>query len=134
MTKTEQTAADILTAAVEGGINYWSCVSDLVRDEDLNVLSVTIHEEADDDTPAEQTLGSSHPLNFARYKEQGIKVDLAAVKRAMRKIANGDIGVHPARFATVTQLLRKGSQDVDYDAWDADEIVQVACFGEIVYG
>jgi hypothetical protein len=105
-----------------------------VRDEDLNILSVTIHEEADDDTPAEQTLGSSHPLELARYKQQGIKVDLAAVKRAMRAIANGDSGVHAARFATVTQLLRKGTEEVDYDAWDADEIVQVACFGQVVYG
>lgn len=123
MSKADQTAADVLSAAIEGGTNYWAAVSKIERAEpggEVAYLSVSYHEMNDD---------------CDGYKEAGVTVDLAAVKAAMRKIAFEDVKhVSASTKATVRALIFEGSEEADYDADDADIIVQVAVLGEVVYG
>jgi len=52
---------------------------------------------------------------------------------ASKKLASGEVKVNSATKAVCQQLVTDPS-DVDYDATDADVIVQVALFGEIVFG
>ena len=52
---------------------------------------------------------------------------------ASKKLASGEVSVNPTTKAVCQQLVTDPS-DVDYDATDADVIVQVALFGEIVFG
>ncbi len=132
MSTIDQTAADVLTTAIEGGINYWACVSEIDRDASHNIVAVTIHELADPDDGEPTICSAGFFPEF--YKRDGVRITLTEVKRAMRQIADGKVGVHSARFATVTALVRKGSDDTDYDANDADDIVQVAVLGQLVYG
>jgi hypothetical protein len=134
LSKIDQTAADVLTTAVEGGINYWSCVSAIERDADLNIIAVTIHEVVPD--PEDEAEPTFHTGGYFPefYKRDGVRITLTEIKRAMRKIADGKVGVHSARFATVTSLVRHGTDDTDFDANDADDITQVAVLGALVYG
>jgi hypothetical protein len=52
---------------------------------------------------------------------------------ASKRLASGEVKVNSATKAVCQQLIADPS-DVDYDATDADVIVQVAMFGEIVFG
>jgi hypothetical protein len=52
---------------------------------------------------------------------------------ASKRLASGEVKVNSATKAVCQQLVTDPS-DVDYDATDADVIVQVAMFGEIVFG
>jgi hypothetical protein len=52
---------------------------------------------------------------------------------ATRKLATGEVSVNPAT-KSVCQAIISDPADVDYDATDTDVIVQVAMFGEIVFG
>lgn len=119
MSKADQMAADVLSTAVEGGTNYWAAVSKIERDEAGEYLSVSYHEMNDD---------------CDGYKEDGVKVDLAMVKAAMRKIAFEDVKHVGAGMKARAKQLVFASDEADYDASDADIIVQVAVLGEVVYG
>ena len=129
----DQTAGDVLTCAIEGAINYWACVSDIERTEDLTITRVTIH-EADDDGDIE---GAPTLLGAGgRYRAEGVTVDLAQVTAALRRAAFEEITYLSAGVKATARglLLDGGSMEVDYDANDADVIVQIAALGEIVYG
>ena len=52
---------------------------------------------------------------------------------ATRKLATGEVSVNHTTKA-VCQTIISDPSDVDYDATDTDVIVQVAMFGEIVFG
>ena len=52
---------------------------------------------------------------------------------ATRKLASGEVKVNPTT-KSVCQAIMSDPSDVDYDATDTDVIVQVAMFGEIVFG
>jgi len=52
---------------------------------------------------------------------------------ATRKLANGEVSVNHTTKA-VCQAIISDPSDVDYDATDTDVIVQVAMFGEILFG
>ena len=106
---------DILTIAYEGGIGYW-CQADATRDEDLNVTDLyNIYDAEDGEAFAKDQL---HFLELAK---------------AIEKIINGECNVNTAH----TEVIRRAALEDDVcpmDIYDADVIVQVAMFGEIVYG
>jgi hypothetical protein len=52
---------------------------------------------------------------------------------ATEKLARGQVKVNPTT-KSVCQAIISDPSDVDYDATDTDVIVQVAMFGEIVFG
>lgn len=106
---------DILITAVEGGINYWAAVN--AYDPDAG--KVTVYELDDDG----QTILST------------TQVDDHQIGKAVRRILNTDFDVAMADtyrkdVADAAKWLDAG----DIDAMLADCIVQVACFGRVVYG
>ena len=125
-TITDQSAADLLTTAVEGGTNYWAAVSDIKRDADLNVLSVKFHEE----DYYKGTLFTP----YGQYDEVGRSVDLNAIKNAVERILTEKIEFVGSRFIEELDRLRVDPEDVSWDADTADVVVQVAIFGKVVYG
>lgn len=61
------------------------------------------------------------------------KVDLPLVRKALNKIINGDIKINP----NLRDLCKEAKAEWDggmLDAIACDVIIQVAVFGEIVYG
>lgn len=126
---------DVLTTAVEGGIGYWSTVSeyhwyDPSLDQGTALHNagepnayVTVHEHDDSelDPGVVQTIG------------------VEEIAEALRKIGNGEVQhLHPdiANIIRVNNLTN-GEHDgkvEDIDASLADVIVQVAVLGEVRYG
>lgn len=110
----DQWLADVFTTAMEGGINYWASVSNfhwLNADgsEDLSGFSATIHDE-----------------------EQGgtYIVDRKVIAKGMSLAQSA-----PVYWSTERPpLVFTEDSDWDYDASDADMIVQLGLFGEVVYG
>lgn len=115
---------DVLTVAVDGGINYWIARCDrVVRAEDLSVYAVEGIEVEGDDA------------------EYNISVD--TVQLGLHRLLRGSVQVNGSirghLFAAVSDLLspdlstrKHAAGEIDADA--ADCIVQAGLFGEIVYG
>jgi hypothetical protein len=106
----------IITTAVEGGINYWSHVSDYQWEWDTAMnftsASVTVHEDESDDE---------------------FVIDIDKVASAIGKLVAGNVQVRNSLLATLKEANRE-NEGGEIDADLADIIIQVACFGEIIYG
>lgn len=112
--------ADILTTAVEGGINYWAEVSDYTWDFDNpGVAFVRVYCIEDDDlTPPE-----------------GVPVDIEKIAKAIARILNPEIPTDLS--ATNVKMIGDASKENDagdVDADLADCIMQVAVLGDVIYG
>lgn len=115
-----QFLADILTTAVEGGINYWAEVSDYTWDFDNpGVAFVRVYCIEDDDlTPPE-----------------GVPVDIEKIAKAIARILDPQIPTDLS--ATNVKMIRDASKENDagdVDADLADCIMQVAVLGDVIYG
>ena len=117
----DQVAGDVLTGALEGGIGYWSAASMIWRGgldgavDDLTVTSVRLSDAEGEDA----------------FKP--VVVDVEAVRRGIELVATPDFKAAKVHKAAARALLA-GDEEYDYDAGDADVIVQAAVFGEIVFG
>ena len=97
---------DILTTAVEGGIGYWATVTASKRAEDLSWLEVTLEPAGDPD----------------EFKP--VTVKCGSLPEALRSFAKAHPKTRTAEYV----------KNDDIDAEAADVAVQVAAFGEVVYG
>lgn len=137
-------AADLITAAIEGGTGYWAEVSSYHwgspatghgdgrpwSDTDVTYANVTIHEtESHDDGPAKVK-----------------KVDVEQMIELIRKVVAGEFKDFYSQSYKATcrerlvilldqldrgMLLKYARNDFDSD--DADNLMQIAVLGEIVY-
>lgn len=103
---TNQFLLDLMCTAVEGGINYWAGVVDTVRDDDLNYLSVSIV-----DLENMGDYGGDVPSRIVTPD-----LMLAGLQAFLNE--------YPDRVSILE----------DHDAEDADCVMQMAVFGELVYG
>jgi hypothetical protein len=110
---------DVLITAVEGGIGYWSALTSYKWDAppgERHASIVDVEEEG----------------------EPGSTVTLVDLEKAMSKIAAGEAQVRPSLRETVRLALEQGDacpmggDDIDADV--ADQIFQIAVFGEVIYG
>ena len=113
----KQTLHDLFVTALEGGIGYWSVCTEyywsLDGEDDLDGFYADI-EETETDEPA------TH------------RIDAACILRGLQFFAQGGQGYRHVH--SVARAVLFGDEDVDYDADDADAIVQAGLFGEVVYG
>ena len=124
LTEREQFLSDVLTTAVEGGINYWAAVSKYhftdVNGNDVPA-TVTVHEMDDE-------LGG--------YKEPGVPITTKEIGRAISRIMDTKdeikyLGNHQ-RGEIFTASMDNDAGDIDADL--ADTVMQIAVLGEVVYG
>ena len=120
---------DILITAIEGGINYWAYVNDY---------------EPDCDAPDYKAGANCHAVISVRYAEdfpevQKVRVTEATIRKGFNILRNG--GGHHVKPAPEwyhrkwRDAYRKcATGEWDYDAGDADSILQAGLFGEVVYG
>jgi hypothetical protein len=133
-TRTPQEAdflTHVIVTAVEGGINYWASVSGYhwhFPDLDGGTARpgpggsanayVTVHE------------------NDTEGRGRSFILCLNGIERALRRITAGPVEhMSEQRRERIRRALH-GDEDArtDLDAFDAEEVVQVACFGEVLYG
>jgi len=124
----EQIAFDVMTNFVESGYSQWFMNLDYKRKDveadELDIIEMSF-EEFDEGTmqPLLDDDGNRHVFTITPEK----------VIAAMQKISNGDVEISP----TVQARIHESLVDRDYANMDAetdDCIVQVACFGTLVYG
>ena len=127
--ETDQLFFDIFTTAMEGGINYWASVDryhlwlngDVDQGEDYDGFSATI-EDVEDDAP--DLLLRTYVVNR--------DVIAAGYNRAITSHANRihwSSGDRPPYVVT-----QESRENWDFDAGDADCIVQLGLFEEVRYG
>jgi hypothetical protein len=136
-----QLACDLIIAAVEGGINHWSHVSDY-RWGDPNLGHSDRRPWSEGDTPY-----ASVTVHEDEGDEKVVYVGVAKMVEVIRKVVAGD--VEPFYNRGYSQTLRErlialldqleqgvpySETDFDSDADDADNLMQLAVLGEIVYG
>jgi hypothetical protein len=111
---------DVMTTAAEGGSNYWATWQNVKRDAELNYLE---YEVADS--------GEGH-LEWHHITPETIhEAILKMVNGATGKDGNPLVGRHiAAQFAGYPNAL----DSTDHDAEGADCAVQIAAFGEVVFG
>ena len=138
-TERKKLCHSIFVTALEGGIGYWSSCSEyhwalkgaddeLTDDltDDLDGFYAVIHEEEnenDDGTTPEH------------------RIDAEVIDRGINRIANNlaTFGGKPLRgegrlYKLACALNGPLAEEVDFDADDADNIVQIGLFGDVVYG
>lgn len=115
-----QLMKDTLTTAIEGGINYWAMGQNAVREEDLTYISCELR-------PAEQAFEKGDKRNAWQ------KVGPAEIEAAMLRIIN-EQGLCAAYIREAILMDYVDPDSCRGDAETADVIVQVAMFGEIVFG
>lgn len=158
ITPREQMLRDILTTAVEGGITYWANdlafdsdrprearlqVFRIERAEDLSVTAVVFN------CPAVQDVAGSLATIAAFGTRDGdrLTIDTKALNKALKAITQGKVTwggkQHPegrmvdlARRAVFAfnDPTRCDDLACDIDAGDADNLLQAALFGDVVYG
>lgn len=116
----EQFLKDVLITAVEGGINYWAAVSEYEPEKG----TVTVWEDVDDDG----TFGKAHLVTIDTIAH-GIQV-LTTGENAGKAFCMGS-AEYWKQFLLAN---RTNSEDGDYDADIADNVLQAGLFDSIVYG
>ncbi|MFD6934696.1 hypothetical protein ACFWAP_00875 [Streptomyces goshikiensis] len=109
--------ADILTTAVEGGINYWCSVEQYrwQKREPQDVYAVI---REDMDVPLQHT------------------ITVATIREGLYRLIRREAKCHLSEADALKQMALDivCDPDADYDAGDADNIVQAGLFNEIAYG
>jgi hypothetical protein len=117
---TRRDCLDIMCTAVEGGIGYWSVVTDWKQEDDEHGvpdwLEVTIAPEAECEGDFEPTT-----------------VKYTAMRAAVARILNGEVR-NASKDGRIARVIREAEDPGDIDADIADCIFQVAALGEVVYG
>jgi hypothetical protein len=123
-TEETQIARDVMTNFVESGYSQWFMNLDYTRKDveadELDVINLKF-EEYDE--------GSMEPVEPRRVFE----ITETKVIKAMRKIASDATNIN----SEITDRIKEALGDQDYANLDAetdDCIIQVAAFGEVVYG
>lgn len=111
----EQLPYDIFTTALYGGINYWATTLEF-RDEDPSDFYAIVvdSEEYEDDSD-----------DCVKYR-----INHDSIVKGLRLTAESPF---TARSSQVLAAL-VDYENADFDASDADDIVQMGLFGELVYG
>ena len=116
----KQTLHYLFTTALCGGIGYWSCATAFHwslpdGEDDLDGFYADVEEtETDEDEPVKH------------------RIDAACILRGLLYFAQPGEGYKHVR--QVARAVLMGDDDLDYDAEDADCIVQAGLFNEVVYG
>jgi len=125
----QQFLMDVLCTAFEGGSTYWAEAKNVKRDDELNYLAFDVRPREPGDREGHESYRPS--TNIALTKWQHITPE--KIDKAIRGLLNGR---HKAASYVVRQFAGyPGNLDAtDHDADGADVVVQLAAFGEIVFG
>lgn len=120
---------DIITAAVEGGIGYWSQVSAYQYTDEHGVVFVHCGEQEGHETCAVVHVVKD---DESGYEDSGLKLDFDAIERGLKLIREGGVKLTP-RHRNRLLVADRSNEAGQLDALDADIIVQAGLFGELVY-
>lgn len=111
---------DVLTTAIEGGINYWGGVSEYKWDVPLGTAYAVVHENEDSGEGV--------------IPEDGYRVDLDVIARGIGVL----LEQYKDRPKTsywwqFVKANRTNGEDGDYDADVADQILQAGIYKSVIF-
>lgn len=115
-----QALFNVFVTALEGGINYWSECSEYRpwkedgKTENLDRFYAIIKDLEDEKQPI-------------------YLINAKIIKRGMRRLLEGTCTYGGQEYPNARKLWGRVMSE-DYDAGDADNVVQAGLFGDIVYG
>ena len=122
----DQLLLDLFTTALEGGINYWS-------ECDSYHWSLST-----DDLTLGTGLEDHHGFNAGIRELDDENTDVQRIDRSVMargyRLATTTFRDKVAWSTSIPPLVVGPDTDWDFDAWDADAIVQLGLFGEVKYG
>ena len=139
----KQFLMDLLTCGVEGGIGYWARIYDSERTPELDWVSITLvdHEDASQALELEPFTGYGELddavlKNDPRIEKFKFTVTLDDIEKALEKLiaSPAEVKIHPSNIGQLIVANATNGEDGDFDADSGDWLVQIACFGEVVYG
>ena len=110
---------NILCTAFEGGITYWANNVSCHDNKDMKKVGGWKHEYLT------KTKKKDAKLIVHTICGGEVTMSKKTIIDALQKMDNPEY--------SCTKALRRILNET-YDAWDADIVVQTACFGEVVYG
>ena len=110
---------DILCSAFEGGITYWANNVSCHNNKDMKKVGGWKHEYLT------KTKLKNAKLIVHTIEDGQVAFSKKSIIDALQKMDTPEYKYTKA----LGRIL-----DCTYDAWDADIVVQTACFGEVVYG
>lgn len=121
--------ADIIITAVEGGTNYWASAFGYTHTSPSETRVVLVPSE----DLEEAGLWSGKPITEAWLSEHGHEVTTAKVEAVLERIRTYEVQIALSDQAMIDHANHEtDAGHIDADL--ADTIVQIACFGEVVYG
>lgn len=152
----EQFYADLITTAIEGGIGYWSQTSQYQWTDDGQVRRC-VGALVPDTTDTRATI---HVINDEEdgYEAEGVEITTDTIAKAFGILRRAEVreDTRPQSYyhgkqrtynaETGEDMYLSGTyrarllamyndfEDADFDADDADNIVQIGLFGKVVYG
>lgn len=105
---------DLLTQCVEGGSSYWLACDSVQRDPDLTVNKVVGCADVEDET--------------TKWGDATAET----MREGMRRLLTGEVKVNAQTRGTLLQLAV--DEETDWDADDADCVLQAGLLNGIVYG
>lgn len=133
---------DILTAAIEGGISYWACLDNSTDDwkaAKAELIEELKSEENEyDRRPTYDQImmrllqnGKSVVFTDAEDPDDGDAWELTA-----EKLMTGALEFQAERMMETGDAydIKSAIEDGDFDADDADAVMQYALFGDVIYG
>jgi len=114
----DQLHYDIYTTAMEGGINYWA----------------NTHSYHLSNNDVEDTFGFFAEIDDAEGDGAVHRIDVGVIRKGYRLAATTQRDKIRWSSEPPPLVYDGEDNDWDYDAGDADVIVQLGLFGEVVYG
>ena len=107
----------LIITAVEGGSNHWAQFRDYHPDpNDIEPISIKVRDGG---------FEGGDPEPWVRVTEPKIRAALRSVSM------DGDLAPH---FREMARNILAEGMNADYDAADADVVMQHAVLGEVIYG
>lgn len=119
----DSTIEGVLTTAIEGGISYWA-------NNDDDVRNIKVYRDSKDTTGWVTKIEFESNIDGKGWKPHVI--DIASIRAVVKDVFDGKYEIGEARQRTFGLMISE--PDFDHDAEDADVLVQLAAFGDIVYG
>jgi hypothetical protein len=128
----QQFLADIIITAVEGGTGYWATAFEY-RHETATLTRVVLVPNETYEEAFEIAFAGGPEVDKTWLKQHGYEVETWQVEAAIERIIDrrADVGLN---LRARLQFASSNNDAGDIDAGDADSIVQIVCFGEVVYG
>lgn len=128
----QQFLADIIITAVEGGTGYWATAFSY-RHETPTLTRVVLVPNEDYEEVARAAFAGGPDIDQTWLKQHGYEVETWQIESAIERIIDrkADVGLN---LRARLQFASSNNDAGDIDAGDADSIVQIACFGKLVYG